>query len=272
MECYFMSTFLIFRREIGLVLITAFFVVGCGKSVPSHYSKPDPKDDQRCMARIEKAVQAGEDLNQLKDEQGWTLLSQACADGNIRSLQLLIDNGVDLKSKEGLLAMDRCFANERLESAKVLIQNGILIGQEENHSKILSQAVFLSKQFDCEFVSLLIGAGIKDLNGNTKDCLTALQTAAWHRKFNAAEILLLYGADVNARDTLYQRTALHFCARKGVPDIAELLIQNGADVNAKDEGGNTPLSTALSPADPDRESASGKRKVAKILQKHGATK
>lgn len=74
-----------------------------------------------------------------------------------------------------------------------------------------------------------------------------LHRAAWADQRRAADILLRYGADVNARgDQGY--TPLHYAARMGNTVVAELLLKQGADAKLKDDRGRTPLELAREPA------------------------
>ena len=55
-----------------------------------------------------------------------------------------------------------------------------------------------------------------------------------------AELLIVEGADVNAREK-GGGTPLHQATYGDHVEVAELLIANGADVNAQDDGGYTPM-------------------------------
>ena len=74
-----------------------------------------------------------------------------------------------------------------------------------------------------------------------------LDYAAMHGRADVAELLIAFGADMNAKDNLYGGTPLHYAiwyAPRGHLEVAQLLIDRGADVNAKDVNGLTPLDNA----------------------------
>ncbi len=98
-------------------------------------------------------------------------------------------------------------------------------------------------------------------NANAKENKggTALHEAAFRGYSDVAEVLLKYGADVNA--TSYGETALYNAAGQGNTKVAELLLRYGADVNAKDDDGNTALHTAAGEGEAD---------TVELLLKHGA--
>ena len=52
-------------------------------------------------------------------------------------------------------------------------------------------------------------------------------------------------ADVNQKDRYIGYTPLHYSAWNGDIDIAELLIVKGANLNARDNNYNTPLDVAV---------------------------
>src|SRR5262249_23930516 len=61
-----------------------------------------------------------------------------------------------------------------------------------------------------------------------------LSHACWNDSFEAAEVLIARGANVNARDTVADFTPLHWAAgtESPRPQLVELLLANGADPNA----------------------------------------
>ena len=75
-----------------------------------------------------------------------------------------------------------------------------------------------------------------------------LDYAAMHGRADVTELLIAFGADMNAKDNLLWRDAPALCnsgiAPRGHLEVAQLLIDRGADVNAKDAKGLTPLDIA----------------------------
>lgn len=80
-----------------------------------------------------------------------------------------------------------------------------------------------------------------------KDCMDSasvepwslLHEAAWLNNVGAAEILLRYGADVNATDG-NGWTPLHVSAQRGWFEISFFLVRNNASGRIKDCQGKTP--------------------------------
>ncbi|EOA82151.1 uncharacterized protein SETTUDRAFT_97390, partial [Exserohilum turcica Et28A] len=70
--------------------------------------------------------------------------------------------------------------------------------------------------------------------------MAAIHVAADHGHFQALEMLVTHGADINAI-TPRRYTALHIAARNEHSRLVQYLIKSKADLNAKDESGQTPL-------------------------------
>jgi len=94
---------------------------------------------------------------------------------------------------------------------------------------------------------------------------TPLHVAAAHGSVRVARLLLLLGADVNARDVA-DVSPLH-CAAAGYafagghPDMLRLLIDHGAEVASRAKGGAEPLLFAC---------VAGNTRVIELLLNHGA--
>lgn len=87
---------------------------------------------------------------------------------------------------------------------------------------------------------------LRDINNDTP---LHLACRAAHKEI--VELLILNGADVNAKND-YGRSPLHLAWReKGSARISQILIENGADINLKNNFGETPLSVAVAVGNKD---------------------
>lgn len=77
-----------------------------------------------------------------------------------------------------------------------------------------------------------------------------LDYAAMHGRADQADLLIAFGANLNAKDNFFGETPLHYaiaaCLEAPLShlEVAQLLIDRGADVNARDIQGLTPMDYA----------------------------
>ncbi len=94
-------------------------------------------------------------------------------------------------------------------------------------------------------ISFLIFALIIIFSASVPSFAGIIHVAASNGNYEKVKKLVSNNRDlVNERD-LNNKTALHFAAFAGHPEIVEYLIENGADVNAKDVYNMTPLHAAV---------------------------
>ncbi|XP_046983921.1 poly [ADP-ribose] polymerase tankyrase-1-like [Schistocerca americana] len=120
---------------------------------------------------------------------------------------------------------------------------GRSLSQQERGRRLIEAA----KQGAAEQLRELLAAGA-DVGARGKgflgDRYTALHVASERGHVAAASCLVGAGAEVDARDSVYQRTPLHWAARCGHAGVVRLLVGASADPNARDRWGQTPLHLA----------------------------
>ncbi|MEQ1948526.1 MAG: ankyrin repeat domain-containing protein [Bryobacteraceae bacterium] len=111
-------------------------------------------------------------------------------------------------------------------------------------------------------VRILLNKG-GDPNSPSENALrnSPLHAAAAGKATEVAKLLVLHGANVNARQHAGW-APLHAAAQNGDVDFARLLIENGADVNIRAENHQRPIDLAL---------LKGQQEMVDFLESHGAS-
>ncbi|KAI5083918.1 hypothetical protein GOP47_0000087 [Adiantum capillus-veneris] len=175
------------------------------------------------------------------------LLSVACR----------IWNAVQVNNKQIVYALLLCFdadVNTTYEQAMSQAQEGAqkpasepptaLTSESENRyaNSLDSELDLLTKRFGSSSLSTKTLDSIMD--GLKMDGWVLLHLACYMDDVGMVELLLQYGAQVNARDSL-GRTPLHLCILYRKNSVAKLLLTRGASPAAIDEDGKTPLQIAM---------------------------
>lgn len=127
-----------------------------------------------------------------------------------------------------------------VKSSKTIFEHGIT----KKMSLILIQA---AKNNDVSKIKELLSQGA-DINVSDEKNLTPLHSAAFFNKndshYTTIELLLMSGADVNARTAL-GNTPIYYSVNKGNVKTVKLLLNHKADPNIRNNCDNSPLIEAI---------------------------
>ncbi|WP_353278126.1 ankyrin repeat domain-containing protein [Wolbachia endosymbiont (group B) of Longitarsus flavicornis] len=144
-------------------------------------------------ALSQSILEDGKDIY-AQDENGYTPLHHAAANGDVKNAKSLIDNGagVNAQDKDGVTPLHHAAANGDVKNAKSLIDNGA------------------------------------DVDARNRDKHTPLHYAAVHGYVEIVKYLIDNRANVNAQDE-DGHIPLHFAVKYDNKELANLLIKHGAD-------------------------------------------
>ncbi|XP_060534956.1 transient receptor potential channel pyrexia [Cylas formicarius] len=127
-----------------------------------------------------------------------------------------------------------------VDCVDVLLERGADVNPRNHRGQTPLHLAARAQAYDC--VELLLRKGGADPNVADCDKRMPLHAAVGKaaRSYDIIEILISYGADVNAKDQ-YGYTPLHIAALNELSQCVEILIFHGADVTAKSKFGMTAL-------------------------------
>lgn len=230
----------------------------------------------------EKSVQAT-DIN-LRDDGGRTPLMRAAANGDLRTVQALLNAPgieIDAKKPNGLTALMIAASHGKSDVVKALISRGADINLAANNS--WTPLMFAAEKGDLGTVQALLTTPGISIDERQTDGTTALIIAASHGKADIVRALIDRGAYPNIADAdgwtalMYAAqtddvettqallnaptiiidkrktdgaTALIIAATHGNADVVKALINRGANPNVADDDGRTLLMHAAGQDDP----------------------
>jgi ankyrin repeat protein len=186
---------------------------------------------------LKRILEKDTSVAEMVTEDGITLLQLALYCRNEEAAEILrgYRTGIDIYEAA-------CTGN--LERTTFLLNSspGLLHSFSRDGFTVLGLASYFGQ---IDLVSYLLEKGADPNVASDNQVMVApLHSACAISNYRVAEMLIRYGADVNARQ-LQGYTPMHSAAHKGSNDIAELLLKNGADINARTDNGKTPLSLAV---------------------------
>jgi ankyrin repeat protein len=170
------------------------------------------------------------------------LLLAARRAGNSRTVGLLLERGADAteRNNAGSSPVQAGAASGDVRTVRLLLDAGARADDFPKANDLRAAALagfrtplmWAAYHNDVRMVRLLLEGGA-DPNQATY-LGTPLSHACWSDSFEAAQLLLARGANVNARDAVANFTPLHWAAgsESARPHLVQLLLAHGADANA----------------------------------------
>lgn len=138
---------------------------------------------------------------------------------------------------------ESCLDNNKLgQVRKMVLSDASLVHARQPSTG--STPLFIACMWgDTKTAQLLIDYGA-DVNARNFRGETPLHAAAWEGKIDAMRLLIREGAYLEMPSTPDRKTALHEAVYKGNMETIRLLLENGAFINSEDADGQTPLHLA----------------------------
>lgn len=195
------------------------------------------------LASMKLLLDAGMDPNLLEFPGSWNYpLAQAAKAGKTEAIQMLLDAGADVEGPESvaLTPLMRAAEGGHIEAAQTLLDAGANINTAKNVGSALNAAVRANQVGMAE---LLINSGA-ELEFTDTHGLTPLILAASGNHHEIVELLVKAGASIRPT-TEHGSTALMHMAIYGRNDAVRMLIEAGAEIDAENKFGNTALILAV---------------------------
>lgn len=202
------------------------------------------------VARVGILLDSGADPNKRSSYNG--PLHDAARIGSAEISTILIKAGADveLSGFGGVRPLHSAALAGQAKVVSILLKSGAKVDSRDNTGRTPLLSFTSGNVGDVSTLIALLegGADPNLLDGPLP--YHPLDYAAMHDRADVADLLIAFGADMNAKDNLYGETPLHQAIAAGeiAPrvhlDVVRLLIDRGADVNAKDRIGLTPLDHA----------------------------
>ncbi|KAI5837291.1 ankyrin repeat-containing domain protein [Morchella snyderi] len=185
---------------------------------------------------------------------GQRLLELAAWKGDMTTVKLLVDSGVNINARAtdaDRTALEAASARGHIELVRFLLRVGADVNvRVSSYGGPMAALQGAAAGDYLDIVKLLVNAGayLDTKAGDSTGTLTALQAAAREGHIEVVRFLVSIRANVNMRGPIMNgRTALQASAERGHQEIVKCLWRAGADVNAtpSNSGGRTALQAAV---------------------------
>jgi ankyrin repeat protein len=184
-------------------------------------------------ARVEQMISRNPSLVNAKNSQGMSPVTVATYYGKSKIAEVLVSRGAKLNLYEASIT-------GKLEAVKDILRKNP--AEANSLSPDGFSSLHLAAFFGhAEIVKYLLEMGA-DANtvANNRMKVMPLHSAVAHNQLEISEILIVHGAEVNAKQE-GGFVPLHAAAQSGNLEMARLLLKHGAEVNVKSNDGRTPL-------------------------------
>ncbi len=257
------------------------------------------------LNKVKALLEANPTLISSKDENGWTPLHFAAANGRKYIVQFLLEKKSDIHARNNNGETPLDLAAFHKDVAAILQDNGGAARKTTSHDPTIFKAAsdgdmaavaalvkddpdevsckdddectaldWASKMGHADIVTFLLGHKA-DIEARNNQNMTPLMGAAYHNHADVVALLLSKGAEVNAtasddpeKDSTHGHHALDLAASAGYKDVVKILLDNKADVNAQMTNGWTALHYAVIEGWGGTED--DYKKVVELLLAHGA--
>ena len=186
-------------RMVSWCLMVSFlsFFAGCFGKKPIHHAAYEGD-----LEKVKEIIDRNPNQINVQEAQGFTPLHLASGKGHIEIVEFLLNHGADTELEictgHTPMMLAAWYAGDgKYETIKTLLEHGAKVNHKEDG-----------------------------------DGSTALHYAAMYSGEKVINLLISYGADVNARDE-DQSTPLHQAAMLNNIEAAKALVEHGADIFAK---------------------------------------
>ncbi len=182
------------------------------------------------------------------DSYSHTPLSYAARQGHLKTVQLLLQFGVDpnVQSETGQTPLLHAVWNGHLGIVILLLAEKKVDCDHRNKFG-RTPLSYAAERGHLKIFQLLLGHGA-DLELKDNLHRTPLAYAAGRSNLKIVQLLLEHGADLESKDDLH-RTPLAYAVLRSNLKMIQLLLEHGADLESKDEDHRTPLTYATGKGD-----------------------